>query len=239
MSLLQEFYTELQGGELSVSVNQASDFAKNIADDFNPIHDANSRRFCVPGDLLFAIALDKYGISESMDFYFRELVGSDSRLSYPTALEGGTATQVTNQNGKAVLSLNFDGISAHDEERNEQLIRNYVAFSGQNFPGILVPLMREHNVMINPKRPLVIYQSMSLRIDDLGFSNLNITLSATSLSVSGKRGDAELHFELKDGAKCIGTGVKKLVLSGLREYEAEAIDSMCQQYYSAKEKWTN
>ena len=50
--LVEKYYSEV-GQEVRVSRQQASDFAKNIADDFNPIHDVQTKRFCVPGDLLF------------------------------------------------------------------------------------------------------------------------------------------------------------------------------------------
>lgn len=44
-----------QNQSISVSAQQASDFAKKIAQDFNPIHDVGAKRFCVPGYLLFAL----------------------------------------------------------------------------------------------------------------------------------------------------------------------------------------
>jgi len=117
------------------------------------------------------------------------------------------------------LGIKYSGAHSDNAQRVEQLIRNYVVFSGQNFPHILVPLMQEHKVMINPTRPLVIYESMSLKFNDLDFDTLTITLSSTELEVLGKRGNAQLHFSLHDGDKQIGIGLKRLVLSGLREYD--------------------
>ena len=94
--------------------------------------------------------------------------------------------------------------------------------------------MQEHDVMINPARPLVIYESMSLSFTELDFDNLDIQLTHTSLDVQGKRGNAQLGFSICDGGKHIGQGLKKLVLSGLRPYEQTAIDQMCEQYLSSK-----
>jgi hypothetical protein len=217
-----------------VNAEQGNNFAKHVADDFNPIHDTESKRFCVPGDLLFAIALERYGLRESMSFRFQELIKADTALSYPE-VEGVSADfNVTCDRSKAVLGIEFNGEQSADAKKIEQLIRNYVIFSGQNFPHILVPLMQEHQVMINPARPLVIYQSMSLSFDSLGFDDVTIELSGTELEVIGKRGNAQLHFDLKDGDRKIGTGFKKLVLSGLREYQQASIDSMCEQYYASK-----
>lgn len=219
---------------MSVSAEQGNNFAKHVANDFNPIHDTESKRFCVPGDLLFAIALQRYGLRESMTFRFQELIKADTALSYPEVAGVSADFSVTRDRSKAVLGIEFNGKNSTDAKKIKQLIRNYVIFSGQNFPHILVPLMQEHQVMINPARPLVIYQSMSLNFDSLDFDDVTIELSGTELEVIGRRGNAQLHFDLKDGDRKIGTGLKKLVLSGLREYQQASIDSMCEQYHASK-----
>jgi Protein of unknown function (DUF3581). len=234
MKFLSDFYSALQGDQISVSAEQGNNFAKFIADDFNPIHDTQSKRFCVPGDLLFAIALERYGLHESMSFQFRELIKADTSLNYPSQGQGPTEFDVICDRSKAVLGIKYSGAHSDNAQRVEQLIRNYVVFSGQNFPHILVPLMQEHKVMINPTRPLVIYESMSLKFNDLDFDTLTITLSSTELEVLGKRGNAQLHFSLHDGDKQIGIGLKRLVLSGLREYDQAAIDTMCEKYNESK-----
>ena len=234
MNFLSDFYSAATDSEVSVSAEQGNNFAKHIADDFNPIHDTQSKRFCVPGDLLFAIALERYGLRESMSFKFRELIKADTLLSYPEQGQRIANFDVTGDRAKPVLTINYSGEASRDAKKIEQLIRNYVVFSGQNFPHILVPLMQEHNVMINPARPLVIYESMSLNFDKLEFTDLTIELSATELEVLGKRGNAQLHFSIKDGNTEIGTGMKRLVLSGLREYEQASIDDMCERYNSSK-----
>ena len=64
---LKEFY-DTQENSIRIGANQASTFAKEIAHDFNPLHDADAKRFCVPGDLLFSLVLEKYGLSENMHF---------------------------------------------------------------------------------------------------------------------------------------------------------------------------
>ncbi|MFT6031588.1 MAG: hypothetical protein ACI854_000112 [Arenicella sp.] len=234
MNFLSNFYSVWNDNQVSVSAEQGNNFAKNVADDFNPIHDTESKRFCVPGDLLFAIALEHYGLHQSMSFQFRELIKAETELNYPDVSQSSAKFDVTCDRDKPVLGIEFSGDSSYQIEKVEQLIRSYVVFSGQNFPHILVPLMQQHNVMINPARPLVIYQSMSLSFDSLDFDSLNIELSRTELEVLGKRGNAELHFDLNNGDKKIGTGLKRLVLSGLREYEQASIDIMCEQYYASK-----
>lgn len=233
MSFLAPFHSFNDSEKVCVSAEQGSLFAKSIADDYNPIHDVDSKRFCVPGDLLFSIALQQYGLRESISCSFHELIKADTPLAYPK-FKKGVPIEVLNDRDKVALSVVCKGEGSNDKSKVEQLIRSYVVFSGQNFPHILVPLMKEQDVMINPARPLVIYESMSLEFNDLEFDDLNIRLSSTSLDVQGKRGNAELGFSLFDGKKEIGRGLKKLVLSGLRPYEQDTVDQMCEQYLSSK-----
>ena len=228
---LNEYYDQ-ENDRIIISAAQGSQFAKVVANDFNPIHNVDSRRFCVPGDLLFAIALQRYGLHQTMQFSFQELVKADTSLIYP--ISQSDQKIVLNHRDKTVLGIELAGRSLDDLGQIEQLIRKYVAFSGHNFPHILVPLMKQHQVMINPQRPLVIYEKMSLHFDELEFKQLNIELTKTNFTVNGKRGDAELHFVINDNDKTIGSGIKSLVLSGLREYEQASIDEMCAlyEYYS-------
>jgi hypothetical protein len=92
--------------------------------------------------------------------------------------------------------------------------------------------MAEQNVMINPARPLAIYESMSLNLSRLDLVKPAVALAGRKMIVNGKRGDVELQFRLMDGADEVGYGVKKIILSGLRPYEQTAIDSMITDYTS-------
>jgi hypothetical protein len=84
---LKDFYSVSEGG-VRIAAEQASMFAKEVAHDFNPWHDADSKRFCVPGDLLFSLALEKYGLSQQMHFTFAGMVGHDVLLNFPSTEAG-------------------------------------------------------------------------------------------------------------------------------------------------------
>ena len=211
-----------------ISAEQGSSFAKSVSNDFNPIHDVDSKRFCVPGDLLFALVLQRYGLSQEMSFNFSGMVSADTELLFPEA--PGESFEILDSRGKCYLQVNRSGESTHDLAVIEQLVRNYVFFSGQNFPYILQPLMAEHNVMINPQRPLAIYHAMSLHFDTLALTQPKVELAETSLDVNGKRGDGEFKFRLMNGDDVVGSGAKKVILSGLREYEQDAMDKMVADY---------
>jgi hypothetical protein len=226
---LDSFYTQNQA-DVNISGDQASRFAKTVCNDFNPIHDADSKRFCVPGDLLFALSLQRYGLSQDMRFTFSGMVSADIGLRFPES--PGSAFDIVDSRDKCYLKVSREGEPTFAQDMIEQLVRSYVYFSGQNFPFILVPLMAEQQVMINPARPLAIYESMSLHLDRLDLTEPAVELVESELQVKGKRGDVELRFQLLDGKDIVGCGVKKIILSGLRPYEQTAIDSMITDYTS-------
>lgn len=224
---LDPFFTSADGAVL-ITAQQASRFAKDVAGDFNPIHDPDAKRFCVPGDLVFALTLARYGVSEHMRFSFTGMLGDGARVSFPDA--PGALIELTDEAGKTCLRAEREGERCTDPDLIERLVRSYVAFSGQNFPHILVPLMERHGVMINPDRPMVIYESMSFELNDLTVRRPELELTGSTLEADGKRGDARLHFRIFEGDRTVGTGSKKLVLSGLREYDADALGSFVTRY---------
>lgn len=229
---LTDFYQQ-QDAAVIVSAEQASAFAKDIAGDFNPIHNPDHKRFCVPGDLLFALTLGKYGLSKSMAFTFEGMVGKDVNLQFPE--HHGATFHLQDDNEKQYLTANIDGECLHDEAKIEAFIRSYVAFSGLNFMHVLVPLMTEHQVMINTARPLVIYESMSFELEHFDFSEPELILQSSELAVEGKRGDVTLMFDIMSAGKCVGHGRKTLILSGLRAFEQSKMEELIGQYESYKE----
>ncbi|UTA46856.1 DUF3581 domain-containing protein [Simiduia sp. 21SJ11W-1] len=227
---LSDFLNQ-SGQEFSFTRAQASRFAKQIADDFNPIHDTDAKRFCVPGDLLFAVTLAQNGLSQTMDFTFADMVQEDVALHFH---EGEAGLQVKDAAGKVYMAVARSGASSQDAALIEKLTRAYVAFSGHTFPHILVPLWRDKNVMINPARPMVIYQSMHLQFDRLDIADLQLAPAGSSLSVEGKRGQVKVAFEFKDGNTVVGRGEKCLVLSGLREFDEDAVAGVVDYYDERK-----
>ncbi len=217
--------------------DQASQFAKKVADDFNPIHDPDAKRFCVPGDLLFSLVLSRYGLSQKMCFTFAGMVGKDIPLNFPDTDDSRLA--ITDDNGKEYLYVDRKGEVSQNQEMIEGFVKSYVAFSGQTFPHLLVPLMAKHNVMINPARPLVMYESMSVDLNTIDITKPRLELSETNLNVNGKRGDASVTFLVKCDDETVGKGVKKLVLSGLREFDQEQIDQVVASYSENKNRYLN
>ncbi|EGM71456.1 DUF3581 domain-containing protein [Shewanella sp. HN-41] len=225
-------YFSKQNQAISVSAQQASDFAKKIAQDFNPIHDVGAKRFCVPGDLLFALVLTQYGLSQSMKFSFAGMVGDGVELQFPEQVNEHFS--ICDSRDKTYLNVTRQGDVSCCDAQTESFIRSYVAFSGHNFIDILIPLMKQHQVMINPERPLVIYESMSFDLSTLDFVEVTLSLVGQDLQIDGKRGDVTLHFELHSGDTLVGTGIKTLVMSGLRPYDEVLAQQMCATYEGRK-----
>jgi hypothetical protein len=214
---------------------QASDFAKRIAGDFNPIHDVDAKRFCVPGDLLFSLSLQRYGLSQQMKIQFSGMVPDGTSLVFPDS--DAAQLDITDAAGKTYLSLERSGQTSHNSGQISALTRCYVQFSGHTFPHILVPLMADHQLMINPDRPLVIYESMSISLDNLDFETPELELENAQLNVQGKRGDARLSFTVKSNGKNIGQGEKTMLLSGLRPFDQGKIDALVADYMACKQDY--
>ncbi|GHA13150.1 hypothetical protein GCM10008090_23590 [Arenicella chitinivorans] len=230
MKLLQPYNTPVDDHRVQISATQGSQFAKQVAGDYNPIHDPESSRFCVPGDLLFALALSRYGARQSMQFQFLELIAGDSVLTFPVLGDDGGAVDIVNDRNKPVMAMQAGGDVIRDTDKIEAIVQEYVAFSGHNFPHILLPLIQQHNVMVNPKRPLVIYERMAFELAHTNFQTLTLELTNSQLDIEGKRGRATLEFEFKDKDKVIGAGSKALLLSGLRPYDADVMNKVRDDY---------
>ncbi|VAW48554.1 hypothetical protein MNBD_GAMMA04-938 [hydrothermal vent metagenome] len=218
---------------ITITPEQGSAFAKNVSDDFNPLHNPDSKRFCVPGDLLFSIVLARLGLSQNMSFHYTGMVGKDVTLIFPDTEE--SQFTIIDDNDKAYLNASREGRISHDITLIEQFSRAYVAFSGHSFPHILVPLMKKHDVMINPDRPMVIYESMAFELDTLALQSPTLELSSSLLEVNGKRGLVRLEFDVLEAGKKVGSGFKTMVLSGLREYDQTVIDHLVARYEQSKQ----
>lgn len=228
---LDEFHTRVQG-QVRISAQQASRFAKHVAGDYNPIHNPDARRFCVPGDLLFALVLQRFGLSRRMSFRFLNMVAGGTLLSFVE--HDDSHLSVCGDDGKCYLEVERGGENTRDEGILEAFTRCYVAFSGKNFPHYLKPLMEAKGVMFNPRRPLVIYDSMGFSLDSLEGLSPGLELTNSSLHVIGKRADVQLEFLIHDGDTPAGTGSKKLVVSGLQAYDPVEMDAIVGEFYRLK-----
>lgn len=232
-----EKYYHLEGSKLSFTRQQASDFAKRVAGDFNSIHDVDSKRFCVPGDLLFSVIIHHYGLRQTMGFSFSGMVSDDVTLILPEV--NAREISIYDENDKKYLDVSSNGVHSRDKDLISSLTRSYVEFSGHTFPHILVPLMKENNVMVNPERPLVIYDHMRISLDRLDIDSIDLSLSNSIFRLYGKRGDVALNYDLCCNGERVGKGQKKMVLSGLREYEQPRIDDLIKTYNENKSRYAN
>lgn len=233
---LKEFYS---GPDhlTKITAEQGSLFAKEIANDFNPLHDIDAKRFCVPGDLLFAIVLEKYGLSKKMNFIFSGMLGHDVTLDFPETEDD--QFEIVGSHGKTILKVERNGERIANDSVVDAVSRNYVAFSGHNFPYVLVPLMAKQKVMINLTRPLVLYDSMTLEFEHLNFTEPEVEMLEPELTVNGKRGDAHFNFQIKSEGKVVGYGYKKIIISGMREYEEDPMQAFVDEYLARKEAYLN
>lgn len=233
---LSEFYTATPNDGFCFTREHGCRFAKDIAGDFNPLHDSGAKKFCIPGDLLFSIALAKLGVSKKMQFTFSGMVNEGINLSFDRL--NNENLRVIDDQQKEYLSITRTGDINNDQVLANNLAKSYVEFSGHTFPHVLVPLMASKNAMINPGRPMVIYQSMSIDFKHLNFTDLSLEVTNTQLNVDGKRGNAVLQFCFKDGEEEVGLGEKVMILSGLRPYDETVINELVVDYQNRKQSYT-
>ncbi|CAH9056534.1 hypothetical protein PSECIP111951_01481 [Pseudoalteromonas holothuriae] len=227
--MLNQFYQQ-DGDQVVISRQQASEFAKRVADDFNPLHDIDAKKFCVPGDLLFSLVLAQYGVSDNMHFTFAGMVDETSKLNFPV---GSDEFAITSQD-KVMLSVKRDGNNNSCQSLVESLTKSYVEFSGTTFPHVIIPLMAKQDVMINPARPMVIYESMAIHLDRLDLKTLELEADTPEFSYAGKRGKIILRFNLLSEGEKVGRGEKHMLVSGIRAYCQETVDDLIDYYNNRK-----
>jgi len=228
-------YFTLNDAYVSITRQQASDFAKDIAGDFNPIHDVDAKRFCVPGDLLFSVFLARLGVSKSMKIKFEATLAGD--VPVRAQIDSEQSIRIIDENDKCYLSVERSGDYSNNQVLIENLVKEYVAFSGKAFPHILVPLMRDNGVMINTQRPLVMYESMGLEMERFDKENVELEMAEATLEVEGKRGRATLAFTIKSDGEIIGRGQKQMAMGSLRPFEEESITEMVAFYDGLKKDY--
>jgi len=221
MTLLEQYITNT-GTTFSFTREQGSGFAKDIAGDLNPLHDVAAKRFCVPGDLLFAVVLSKRGISQRMRFDFSGMVSDGLELQIHQSSENDSAIQ--DANDKPYLKIHREGDVTTDQQLIRHIICQYVEFSGHTYPDIMQPLLAEQNVMLNPDRPLAIYQSMALTLERLDLNKPTVESSDAILTVNGKKGSARLKFNLIESGEIVGHGEKFMVIGRLKPHVQSEVD---------------
>lgn len=167
-----------------------------------------------------------------MRFEFSGMVGDGVRLTIKNDSEGNSS--VVDDSGKEYLKVSRSGQKTSSSDFVEHVVTNYIQFSGMNFPHIMVPLMKEKQVMINSQRPLVIYESMEVDFSRLDFTHPKVEFSGASFDVEGKRGVVTLNFDFKENDVIIGKGVKRMVASGLKPYCQDAIDDLVDRFNARK-----
>ena len=91
--------------------------------------------------------------------------------------------------------------------------------------------------MVNTDRPLVIYDHMRIALDTLDIDEVKLSLTDSEFRLYGKRGDVALNFQLNCNGEAIGKGQKKMVLSGLREFDQGKIDEIIHAYAQRKNNY--
>ena len=80
---------------------------------------------------------------------------------------------------------------------------------------------------------------MRISLDRLDIDSVDLTLSESLFRLYGKRGDVALNYDLSCNGERVGRGQKKMVLSGLREFDQAKIDELVETYSAQKNNYLN
>jgi hypothetical protein len=75
---------------------------------------------------------------------------------------------------------------------------------------------------------------MRIALETLDIGEISLSLADSQFRLYGKRGDVALNFDLSCNGEKVGKGQKKMVLSGLREFDQDKIDELVQIYNQHK-----
>jgi hypothetical protein len=73
---------------------------------------------------------------------------------------------------------------------------------------------------------MVMYESMTIDLDRLDIHSPSLEVDHNEVVVKGKRGEAQVAFNLVDSGNVVGRGRKRMILSGLRQYEQQVMDAV-------------
>ena len=90
-------------------------------------------------------------------------------------------------------------------------------------------------MMINPARPMVIYESMTIDLDTVDIKTPRLEIDQNKLEINGKRGNVLMAFNLVESGNIVGRGQKRMLLSGLREYDKTAMDAAVGRFNERKQ----
>lgn len=93
--------------------------------------------------------------------------------------------------------------------------------------------------MINPKRPMVMYQSMSIDLLRLDLNDISLEFDEekTTVETEGKRANICLAFKLRCDNEVIGHGEKHMLVSGLLPFDENAIAGITADYSQWKKNY--
>jgi hypothetical protein len=78
---------------------------------------------------------------------------------------------------------------------------------------------------------------MEFELKRLDIPNVKLRLADSRMQVNGKRGDVRLTFEFLCGEIVVGSGRKRLLLSGLRPYEQGGMDQLVNAYLARRDNY--
>lgn len=206
-------------------------YARNVVKDFNPIHNHLAKNYCVPGDLIFALMVERGGVHGSMRMDFLNRVGKDSEYIF---VSGKAGMALLDRGNKVQAQLIGSGDASVCVKCISAVSDAVLSCTSSYFPYKMMRSLRAENLMLSGCRSLVILKSIEVNVSDLHFaSDLTAVFCSSSLRHSGRRGTIDAHFQLVGGnGQVLGQVIKTALIIGIERFNGKRSAQYLENYES-------
>lgn len=206
-----------------------SAYARNVAKDFNPIHSHLAKKYCVPGDLIFALITEMHGAHNYMRVDFLNRVGAECKLFFDTKR---IALALLDVDKKLYAELATAGDKSVCPKRLKTVSNVVVSCTSGYFPYKLIDNLREENVMLSIRRSMVMLKSIEVELRNIhSASSLVAKYQSSGLELSGKRGEVKVYFQLfDDDGISVGFVTKTVLIIGIEKFNDKASKQYLDDY---------
>lgn len=212
---ISEYYDCIDG-EIHFNDLKASQFAKNVSNDQNPIHDHDNKNYCIPGDLIFSMCADVLGLGSETDLYLHHPIGKNSSILIKEAKDGFYLGR--DQSGIKIFTYRKNGETT-DICDTGNFLNCFARVTETLFEDAIHPQLKQKGLMINPSSPSVVLTSISIRKSENSKPVHKIKPDESVATGNVKRAKVTAKYTMNDlYDNSIGEARKTLFISGLREY---------------------
>ena len=215
---------------VGISNNNVSKFAKEICNDFNPIHSNKKSKPIVPGDLFVVLFLLSNGLYKRTIIEFK-------KISYPIQKFIITKSSILNSKNESVVNftLKDDIVADSNSIFLSGFLREFCKISGTIFAQELEPIFIKYRKMPNPQKPRMLYESTQINLDkeiiNLKVDFVQIKFLEPNVIILENQATVNFQILVLQSGRTIGLITKTLFCTNLEEYTQEKYEELKKYWY--------